>query len=198
MVEIADARKHFFELLSQIGFVDEKYFHSPKQIRSSSYNKNLLHERIVSAVICAGLYPNLAHATKGRSDQEPTLWHKGEQVYFHKNSINFKKKGLDTEWVVFHEKFATRRVHICNTSLMHPFSILLFGGSVVVKHLERTVIVDNWIELKVAAQTGLMFRELRSKIASLLESRFKNSQSYNSRDNTDILEGVVRLLLNWE
>ena len=113
------------------------------------------------------------------------------------SSINYKKKGLNSEWIVFHEKFATHRVHVCNTSLVHPFSILLFGGTIVVKHLERAVIVDDWIELKVAAQAGLMFRELRSNIASLLESRFKNSQNCNPRDDIDILEGVVRLL-NWE
>ena len=169
MVEISDARKHFIDLLSQIGFIDEKNFQSADRIMSSPYNKNVRHERVVSAVVCAGLYPNLAHAAKGHSGQVPILWHKGEQVYFHKNSVNYRKKGLDSEWVVFHEKFATHRVHVCNTSLVHPFSILLFGGTIVVKHLERAVIVDDWIELKVAAQTGLMFRELRSKIASLLD-----------------------------
>ena len=191
MMEISDTRKHFVQLLVQIGLVDERYFQKTSKKTTNLYDKNSKHERIVSAVICAGLYPNLAFAKKSPSKEETALWHKDERVFFHKQSVNWKKKWLETEWVAFHEKFATNRVHICNTTLIHPFSILLFGGPIKVKHLERIVVVDNWIELKVAAQTGVMFRELRLEIARLLESRF---HSQNLKSQNDILEGVVRLL----
>jgi len=51
---------------------------------------------------------------------------------------------------------------------------MLFGGDMVVKHLDWKVVVDEWIELAVAAQSGAMFQQLRGKLDAFLQLLIKN------------------------
>lgn len=87
---------------------------------------------------------------------------------------------------------------------MHPFAILVFGGPLVVKHTERKVIVDDWIEIPMAAQTGVMFREVRTQVDRLLQGFLQVKDSKNgtmatttaktSERQRAMVKGVVRLL----
>ena len=83
---------------------------------------------------------------------------------------------------------------------MHPFAILVFGGELAVQHTNRKVLVDGWIELPMAAQTGVMFREVRKQVDKLLERFLKvdSKSGYNQSDSDKryeaVVEGVVRLL----
>jgi len=201
LMEIGDMRRQFLDLLSQIGFVSKTKKPLTKgqngKGRSTflpDYNINGTKEEVVDSVICAGLYPNVAHAIK-QATGVPALWHRNERVYFHSSSVNHKKVDLASDWVVFHEKFETNRVSVSATSLVKPFALLLFGSSVVVKHTERKVIVDEWIELKVAARTGVMFRELRDQVAHFLLSMIEDAGD-SAQIGTTMIDGIVKLLTN--
>jgi len=61
--DIGDMRRQFFELLIQIGFVRTKTTSTRDvDVQTSEFNSNSKKEEIVTAVVCAGLYPNVAHA----------------------------------------------------------------------------------------------------------------------------------------
>mmetsp|Transcript_5752 Transcript_5752/g.16586 ORF Transcript_5752/g.16586 Transcript_5752/m.16586 type:complete len:1474 (-) Transcript_5752:147-4568(-) len=197
LMEIGDLRRQFLSLLEQLGFVCGCHVGSFSKngigLDLKEYNSNGNKESIVSAVICAGLYPNLAHAVKASCSGVPELWHGTERLHFHNSSVNHKKIALDSEWVVFYEKFATSRVYISATSLVRPFSILLFGRSLVVKHLDRKVVVDDWIELNIAAQTGVMFSNLRQEVDVLLKEMIQNPNDSHGKGNR-MIRGIVNLL----
>ena len=193
LVEIGEMRRQNLDLMSQIGFVRCSY----KQINAtddwlvtSEYNCHDKNDRLIHAVICAGLYPNVAHAIKLHREDLPLLWHKTEQLYFHSSSVNHRKKSLEEEWIVFHEKFGSGRTTVSATAPIHPFALLLFGGSIQVKHLERKVFVDDWIKIEIAAQTGVMFRELRRRLNFVLTERIELP---DSQPDQEILAGIVRL-----
>ena len=193
LIEIEDMRKQNFELMSQIGFVQAtKNSVTDKWFFSSKYNRNHKNERVLQAVLCAGLYPHVAHVMKAPRDDFPLLWHKSEQLYIHSSSVNHRRKVLEEEWIVFHDKFSSGRTTVSATSPIHSFALLLFGGTVQVCHLDRKVFVDDWIELKVAAQTGVMFRELRRKLNLVLTERI---ESPDSQQDQEIVDGIVQLLL---
>lgn len=196
LVEIGDMRIHFLELLSQIGFIPPKRgkWHD-FNLNSSQYDIHSNNDDIVNAVICAGLYPNIAQAVKSRVGDPPVLWHKNEQLYFHSSSINHHKVDLESEWVIFHEKFATRKVFVTATSLIKPFGLLLFAKSIKVIHTERKVVIDDWIELNIAAQIGVMFRELQKKVTNMLKDMITNiNKNDYSKDRNSLIEGIVKLL----
>lgn len=67
------------------------------------------------------------------------------------------------------------------------------------QHTNRKVVVDAWIELPMAAQTGVMFREVRKQVDKLLErfltigSKDRGVQGTNEQYEA-FVQGVVRLL----
>jgi len=144
----------------------------------------------------SGFYPNIAHVVKDDTGGVPSLWHKKERVYFHSISVNHNKKELGSEWVLFHEKFATSKVFISATSVTKPFSLLLFGGNIVVKHIERNVIVDDWIVLGAAAKTGVMFRELRQKLITILKDKMMNINHGDDERAEKVIDGIVQIIFH--
>merc|ERR1711862_209844 len=157
------------------------------------YNDN---EHVVSSIICAGLYPNIAHGIKVETNGSLQLWYKNERVYFHNSSVNAKTTAITSEWLAFYDKFETHRVYIAATSQVSPFALLIFGGPIAVKHADRVVTIDEWITLRVAAQTGVIFRELRLKIDILLKEMIDKAGANieNQHDTFNLLKRIIKVL----
>mmetsp|Transcript_14996 Transcript_14996/g.36596 ORF Transcript_14996/g.36596 Transcript_14996/m.36596 type:complete len:557 (-) Transcript_14996:1528-3198(-) len=203
MREIGEARQQFIDQLSRIGFVDratlsgsKKRFDS-KAMKSSGLNENADKATVVQAVICAGLFPNVARLEQPTSG-DCELWQNEQRLFFHRSSVNSKRKhfGSSNQWVVFHEKLGTaNRTSVSTTCLVHPFALLLFGGTVEVKHLDRTVLVDDWMTIAVAAQTGVILRELRKKVDSLLQRMIESPEVHGmTKGKAGMIEGIVSIL----
>lgn len=192
LLEVQENRKQFFHLLSSLGFVDPK-IKSLEDLSSmsSSCNRNKFKEEIVDAAITSGLYPNIAHASKDLSG-ETTLYSKADKVYFHKSSTNYKKK-LSTEWIVYQEKFATSKTFVNTTATIQPFSLLIFGNNLIVKHTEQKVIIDDWIEVGIQAQHAVMIREMKFSLQKELELLIAGETNQND-DSTKIINDICRLL----
>lgn len=194
LLEIGDQKEQYLSLLCQIGFVSDPLGNNRQMthVVPPFYNENCKKESVVHTVICAGLYPNVAHVDDLASNGLLTLMHNKERVHIHKSSVNSAKTTcLPSQWVVFYEKFATHRVYISDTTFVHPFSLLLFGGPLSVKHREKKVIVGEWIEVPVAAQTGVLFRELRTRMDNLLMEMMEKPHAKKCKDLTS---GIVKLI----
>ncbi len=199
--EIGDARWQFLDLLCSIGFVDRKTIAGNNRIHSetfqkSTYNENSNNVDLLHAVICAGLYPHIAQLKPTIGSGDCVLYHRNERLYFHNSSVNSRKKLYKDGWVVFHEKFGTpNRVSVATTCFVHPFALLLLAGSVVVKHTERLVIVDGWIEINMAAQLGVITKELRKSADALLVKMIdKEAVSETETMGVALVQGIVNLL----
>lgn len=185
LLEIRDARLHYVDLLCGIGFLDKKQLciderkraFDERAIAESPYSSNSRREEIVHAVVCAGLYPNVAKVTKSALGQEATIMQKMDRLFI-RDSVNSKLPiYLPSPWIIFFDKIGTeRRISISNTAFVSPFCLLLFGSKIKVLHAERKVFVDDWIELSVSAKTGLIFREIRNHLNDLLAAVCEDSQ----------------------
>ena len=174
MHEIGTAKKDFLNLLCGIGFVD-KHDGSQSVYNSDLWEKTIINRNsknwtLVHAIVFAGLNPNVARLEESRPGSY-TLWNKDQQIHFHRTSVNASKKRFakDQNWVVFFEKFGTpNRISVTTTCFVNSMPLLLFGGPLVVKHTERIVVVDEWMEIEMAAQIGVMLQQLRRQIEVLL------------------------------
>jgi len=199
--EIGDARRQFLDLLCGIGFLDRNMATrngsriDSKRLKSCHFNRHAKKPEVVHAVICAGLYPNVARLEQSKS-LNYSMMHKEERIYFHKDSIHAtKKRFLSSEsWVIFHEKFGTpSRTSVSTTAFVHPFALLLFGGSVEVKHRERMVVIDDWMSIGMSAQTGVILRELRNRMGILLQRMIERADS-NEKLDSSMIEGIINIL----
>lgn len=214
-LEIKDTRNQFIHLLIQIGFIDSKNLllntrtgtctrrDTDVDVASSCYNFNGNNENVLNAVICAGLYPNCAQilTNKKYNEDEISVYQRNEQLWFHKSSIfhNNKQKKLESEWIIFHDKFLTHRAYISTITIIRPFSLLFFGTNMEIQHILKKVVVDGWIELSIPAQTAVIFRELRKGMERELNQRISllisnnGDCNYGGNSNT-VIDGIAALL----
>jgi HrpA-like RNA helicase len=187
MREINDARRQYLDLLCGIGLVDRNKV-AEDNWTTSMYNEYGNHDGMLNAVFCAGLYPNIAHMVPTKGGNDYVLHHKMERLHFHHSSVNARKtkKHATESYLCFHEKFGTgqNRVSVSTTCSVHPYALILFGGNIDVKHAERRVAVDGWIELSMAAQIGVMLKEFRKQVDSGLLTQLLMMERQSSSSDT--------------
>ncbi|CAH9121887.1 unnamed protein product [Cuscuta epithymum] len=220
MYMIRDMRIQFGTLLADIGLIE-----IPKSFQISGKRKEKLgswlsdtaqpfnvhanHYLILKAILCAGLYPNVA-ATEdgvatsllgsikqytGQKPKSQSMWFDGKrEVHIHPSSINSTSKALQYPFLVFLEKVETNKVFLRDTTIISPYSILLFGGSISVQHQGGTITVDGWLKVRAAAQTAVLFKELQLTLRHILKELIQNPRSASIKDN-EVIRSIIQLLL---
>ncbi|KAG6396375.1 hypothetical protein SASPL_142523 [Salvia splendens] len=148
----------------------------------------------VQAVLCAGLYPNVAMIEVGNTGNR-SVWFDGKrEVRIHPSSINSSQKKFQYPFLVFLEKVETTKVFLRDTTIVSPYSILLFGGSINVQHQTGLITVDNWLQMSAPAQTAVLFKELRSTLHSILKELINKPQS-SGITNNQLMRSIIHLFL---
>ncbi|KAH9685256.1 DExH-box ATP-dependent RNA helicase DExH7 [Citrus sinensis] len=158
---------------------------------SQMFNMYANHSSIVKAILCAGLYPNVAATEQGvagaalsnlrkssnSAAKAHPVWYDGRrEVHIHPSSINSQLKSFEHPFLVFLEKVETNKVFLRDTTIVSPFSILLFGGSINVQHQTGQVTIDGWLKVTAPAQIAVLFKELRLTLHSILRQMIRNPQ----------------------
>ncbi|GMI87912.1 hypothetical protein like AT1G58060 [Hibiscus trionum] len=213
-----DMRIQFGTLLADIGFISLPTNHQIGRKRkenldgwfsdySQPFNMHSHRSAVVKAILCAGLYPNVAAtelgitgATLSRLKPNPTtkghpVWYDGRrEVHIHPTSINSSLKSFQHPFLVFLEKVETNKVFLRDTTIISPFSILLFGGLINIQHQSGLVAIDGWLKLTAAAQTAVLCKELRSALHSILKEMIRKPENATIVDN-EVVKSMVHLLL---
>ncbi|EFJ19934.1 hypothetical protein SELMODRAFT_177444 [Selaginella moellendorffii] len=213
---LREMRLQFAKLLKDIGFIskgDNRAADIDKCLDeiNQPFNQNAQSASVIKAVLCAGLYPNVAtmmeesvkagHANAlnqraGLASEKNPRWTDGRrEVYVHPSSINSKVKEFQHPFLVFHEKVETSRVYLRDTTVLSPFALLLFGGSIKVQHQVGYATVDDWMKIDVPARTAVLFKELRSSLDLLLSELTKSPQGLSSARGKEVVNSVLKLLV---
>ncbi|XP_004300262.1 PREDICTED: ATP-dependent RNA helicase DHX36 [Fragaria vesca subsp. vesca] len=220
MYMIRDMRIQFGTLLADIGLIDlpKKYQVDGRKKEnldawfsdaSQPFNMYSNHSPIVKAIICAGLYPNVAATEKGiagtvlnnlkqapghAASHCPTWYDGRRKVNIHPSSINHNVNEFRYPFLVFLEKVETNKVFLRDSTIISPNSILLFGGSINIQHQTGLVIVDGWLKLTAPAQTAVLFKELRLTLHSVLKELIRKPENCTVGHN-EVLRSIIHLLL---
>lgn len=220
MYMIRDMRVQFGTLLADIGLISlPKSFQVGGRKRenldiwlsdaSQPFNMYSYHSSIVKAILCAGLYPNVAATEKGiagvalgnlkqsagLTGKGHPIWYDGRrEVHIHPSSINSNWKEFRYPFLVFLEKVETNRVFLRDTTIISPYSVLLFGGSINVQHQTGLVTIDGWLKLTAPAQTAVLFKELRLTLHSILKELIRKPGNVDIASNK-VVSSIIHLLL---
>ncbi|CAN6485774.1 unnamed protein product [Victoria cruziana] len=219
MYTVRDMRIQFASLLAEIGFINlprtdgkvKKKLDIWLNDSSQPFNLYSRHSSVVKSILCAGLYPNIAATEEGMtavpcvanrktsfssSAKDQLQWYDGErEVYIHPSSINANAKGFQFPFLVFLEKVETSKVFLRDTSVVSPYSIMLFGGSVCIQHQAGSVTVDGWLKFSATAQIGVLLKELRFTLDSVLKELIHKPERAGSIVENDVVKSIVHLLL---
>ncbi|XP_074845384.1 putative ATP-dependent RNA helicase DHX57 [Carettochelys insculpta] len=204
--EMASLKRQFTELLSDIGFVKEGLRARDIEKRCSQgdgvldatgeeANANAENVKLISAILCAALYPNVVqvktpekkyqNTSTGAVKRHPKLEElkfvtkNDGYVYIHPSSVNYQTRCFDSPYLVYHEKIKTSRVFIRDCSMVSVYPLVLFGGGHVHVQLQRGEFVisldDGWIRFAAASrQVAELVKELRCELDQLLQDKIKN------------------------
>ncbi|KAL1539169.1 RNA helicase [Salvia divinorum] len=202
MYMIRDMRIQFGNLLHDIGLINMPQVGWKKKEKlenwlsdlSQPFNQYSDQLTLVRAVLCAGLYPNVAMIEVGNTGNR-SVWHDGKrEVRIHPSSINSSQKKFQYPFLVFLEKVETTKVFLRDTTIVSPYSILLFGGSINVQHHTGLITVDNWLQMSAPAQTAVLFKELRCTLHSILKELINKPQS-SGITNDQLMRSIIHLFL---
>ena len=96
------------------------------------------------------------------------------RVFLHPSSVNFTENDWIAPWLVYHNKQATSKVFIRDSTMVTPYALALFGGSLSVLYHQGEIKVDGWIRLAAPARLGVLVRGLRDLLRRAVEEKLKH------------------------
>lgn len=166
---IKDMKQQFSGLLYDIGFLDSA------DSRAPSANCNSENLKLVKAILCAGLYPNVASINHHPKFLRPPKLrtHQDGIVYLHPKSVNAEVRVYEDNWLIYHEKMKSTSLFLYDSTMIAPFPLLFFGGeiSVFVEEGYETVAIDDFIKFKSPNRIANLVKELRVELDKLLRQK---------------------------
>ncbi|XP_029026610.1 ATP-dependent DNA/RNA helicase DHX36 [Betta splendens] len=198
---LQNMKGQFAEHLLHAGFVSSK---DPKDPKS---NVNSDNEKLIKAVIVAGLYPKVAMIRPSHSRKRP-----GVKVYtqadgkvcIHPKSVNAEETEFNYTWLIYHLKMRTSSIFLYDCTEVSPFSLLFFGGDISIQKDEDqdTIAVDKWIVFRSPARIAHLVKSLKKELDSLLEEKIRAPApvDWQNRQSKDcaVITAIIDLITTQE
>lgn len=179
-------------------------------VMAEALNENGKNARVLRAVICAALYPNImridspdktyyevvqgAVENKMNSKDLRMRSRTGERLFLHPESINFLEGNYESRWIAYFAKVKTSRIYVRDATMVSPYALLLFGGEIDVLHQRGQISVDTWMYFKAPARVAVLVRELRRQLNGLLQRKFEDPGLDLNEDGRGIHDAITRLI----
>lgn len=180
LVEITKLKRQFSHLVAQLGFLPS---HSEHQSALAAMSKQ--HFAVVSALLFAGLTPNLVQIERSSETSKRTLLREQDRgvVVIHPGSVNHKVTAFASPFLTFAIKLHTSQVYLPQSSLVMPAPICLFSHHLeLLPQLGRTdkvdagigVRVNDWVVLQSSFRSALLLQETRALVHAFIAERMQN------------------------
>ncbi|KAH9508703.1 ATP-dependent RNA helicase dhx29 [Bulinus truncatus] len=187
LIEIENVKKDLIKLITSIGFGNEtrsssnKSYASLSDVLSISSSTTTVDDfdpgtiALIKAVLTAGLYPQVGQVVSVPSidtTEKVVCMVETSQglAQVHPSSVN-RNLTASNSWMIYHEKVRVSKIYLRTTTIISPYALLLFGGAIDVQHTQKVISIDNWIKFKAVAKTGVIFKEVRVLLSSILEKK---------------------------
>nr|XP_023677862.1 ATP-dependent RNA helicase DHX36 [Paramormyrops kingsleyae] len=191
----------FAEHLLATGFVGSK---NP---RDAASNVNSENEKLIKAVIVAGLYPKVAKIRPSFSKKRPRVkvYTKNDgKVNIHPKSVNAEEAEFHYTWLIYHLKMKTSSIFLYDCTEVSPFSLLFFGGEISIQkdQDQDTIAVDDWIVFQSPARIAHLVKKLKKELDTLLEEKIRNPQpvdwSESKSKDCAVISAIIDLITTQE
>uniref|UniRef100_A0A673HNR8 RNA helicase n=1 Tax=Sinocyclocheilus rhinocerous TaxID=307959 RepID=A0A673HNR8_9TELE len=164
------------------------------------------NEKLIKAVIVAGLYPKVAKIRPNHSKKRPMpvkVYTKADgKVCIHPKSVNVEETQFHYTWLIYHLKMKTTSIFLYDCTEVSPFSLLFFGGDISIQrdHDQETIAVDEWIVFQSPARIAHLVK--MSELDVLLEEKIKSPHpvvwnDWGSKDCA-VLSAIIDLITTEE
>jgi len=161
----------------------ERKFISSPSVMDPASNVHSGDERLIRAVLCAGLFPNIALVKfkKGlggpyqpRPISSLTTAEDG-QVLIHPGSVNSQSRELQSSWLCYHGKVKTTTIFLHDCSEVSPLPLLFFGGRASFVSSSH---IRGISRVEVAPKINLLSDQPTLKVLESLRTQWNDYLSY--------------------
>ncbi|XP_067138666.1 ATP-dependent DNA/RNA helicase DHX36-like [Centruroides vittatus] len=196
-------KKQFARYLHELHFLHCDYLKHP------DFNINSNNDALIKAIICAGLYPNVAKLKfpkeRRQNHHAPPKMYTPEngRIAFHPKSVNYREKTFKTPWLVYHKKVQSTEIFLHDATIINPYPLLFFGGKISIgkKDSYETVTVDNHIVFHCPEKIAKLVIELRQELDKLLAQKIAQPgvTNWNKHDaECELLKTIIDLITQEE
>ncbi|XP_059668649.1 DExH-box ATP-dependent RNA helicase DExH1 isoform X1 [Cornus florida] len=182
-----DMRNQFLDLLSDIGFVD-------KSRGANAYNQYSSDLEMVSAILCAGLYPNVVQC-KRRGKRTAFYTKEVGKVDIHPASVNAGIHLFPLPYMVYSEKVKTTSIYVRDSTNISDYALLMFGGNLIPsKTGEGIEMLGGYLHFSASNSVLDLIRKLRGELDKLLKRKIEDPGLDISVEGKGVVAAVVELL----
>ncbi|NWU44891.1 DHX36 helicase, partial [Hylia prasina] len=201
MQMLHNMKGQFAEHLLAAGFVNSR---NPKDPKS---NTNSGNEKLLKAVICAGLYPKVAKIRPSFSKKRKMVkvcTKTDGSVNIHPKSVNVEETEFHYNWLVYHLKMRTSSIYLYDCTEVSPYCLLFFGGDISIQKDkdQDTIAVDEWIVFQSPEKIANLVKKLRQELDDLLQEKIENPRPVDWNDikcrDTAVLTAIIDLITTQE
>lgn len=195
---LRDMKKQFAQDLYKMEFL------ASEDYNDTYSNLNSANIGLIKAIICAGLYPNIAIIRKRRHSQSGSgrnvlTTPEDGKVSLHIRSINHNEDTFESQYLIYHQKLKSSAVYLHDTTMVYAFPLLFFGQKLDVFHDKGFVIVkvSDHIKFRCEESVAQLIKELRHRLDRLLEYKIAHPGVTNWKEGSDegyLLRAIVELI----
>ena len=156
------------------------------------HNSNSQLPKLMLSCITAGLYPNVARVVR-KPKFNRLVCMDGTDVIVHPSSVN-AKHDFPLPFVAYVDKVKTSQTFLRETSMISPYTLLLFGGPITFLDNYSEILIGNFVSLQCAKQDGVLLSRLREQLDSTLRSKINDPTVQWETTATHVVSAIVKLL----
>jgi len=181
----------------------ERQFITHPSLTDAAANVNSDNEKLVRAVLCAGLFPNVAKIIPSRSRGRPAkiVTPQDGKVTIHPKSLNYEATEFQSSWLCYHTKVKTSAIFLHDCSEVSPMALMFFGGRFARSRKSGGELVDvgENIHFLCDTDTAVMIENLRQHWDELLRQRVSNPGATDwstPSANVKLLQTIIDVVAN--
>ncbi|EGZ24053.1 hypothetical protein PHYSODRAFT_481054 [Phytophthora sojae] len=207
--ELSKLKRQFRGLVTQLGFL-------PPTASEVDERMTVQQLATISAVLYAGLAPNLVHAEppSGNGPKRAVLRERDHSiVVVHPGSINYKVASFRaSNFLTYAVKLHTSQVYLPSSSLVLPLAVCLFSHALEpLPQLRRKdkdgneaigLRVNDWVVFQSSYRSAALLQEMRDAVLEVIDSSLQtppfarggNAESKTQQTERESLVDVLRTL----
>ncbi|KAK7833134.1 dexh-box atp-dependent rna helicase dexh1 [Quercus suber] len=149
---------------------------------------------MVSAILCAGLYPNVVQC-KRRGKRTAFYTKEVGKVDIHPSSVNAGVHLFPLPYMVYSEKVKTTSIYVRDSTNISDYALLLFGGNLIPsKTGEGIEMLGGYLHFSASKSVLELIRKLRTELDKLLNRKIEEPGLDISMEGKGVVAAAVELL----
>ncbi|CAH1116350.1 unnamed protein product [Phaedon cochleariae] len=195
--QLKKMKDQFMTYLMDLNFV------SSLNPRDPPLNRNSRNASLIKAVICAGLFPNVAVLRLDQRGRARTIRSiDGEQRYkFHPGSVlsGYNTCVFESPLIVYYKKLKSSSDFIHDATMVHPLPIIFFGDQFSHKLTPdgHCISISKFLTFKTTEGTYRVIKELRDRMNWFLEHKITHPGFVNWNEPSNemnVLTAIMELI----